>query len=70
MGAHESDEEHGEDWSIHCGADRHATDDIRIVHLAHLVRSAPSLREISNLRHNEEAIRADPDSAWTRGRLA
>jgi hypothetical protein len=68
--ARESDEERGEDWSIHCGADGHATDDIRIVHLAHLVRSAPSLREISNLRHNEEAIRADPDCAWTRARLA
>ena len=64
--ARESDDARGEDWSIHCGAGGHETDDMRIVHLAHLVRSAPSLREISNLRLDEEALRADPDSTWTR----
>ena len=68
--ARESDDARGEDWSIHCGAGGHETDDMRIVHLAHLVRSAPSLREISNLGLDEEALRADPDSTWTRTPLA
>ena len=67
--ARESDEERGEDWSIHCGASGHETDDMRVVHLAHLVRSAPSLGELSNLGLDEEALRTDPDSAWTVARL-
>lgn len=73
--ARESDEARGEDWSIHCGADGHATDDMRIVHLAHLVRSAPSLRKISNLRLDEDepsampAVR-DPTTSLRRGRSA
>jgi hypothetical protein len=62
--ARESDEARGEDWSIHCGALGHETDDMCIVHLAHLVRSAPSLRQISHLGIDEEALRPDPDSAW------
>lgn len=62
--ARESDEEVDEDWTIHCGASGHATDEMRLVHLAHLVRSAPSLREISDLGLDHEAWRADPDSAW------
>jgi hypothetical protein len=68
--ARESDDERGEDWSIHCGAAGHATDDIRIVHLAHLVRSAPSLRQISNLGLDEETWRKDPDSEWETARLS
>jgi hypothetical protein len=67
--ARESDATRGEDWSIHCGAVGHETEDMRIVHLAHLVRSAPSLRELSNLGLDEEALRADPDSAWATGPL-
>ena len=42
---------------------------MRVVHLAHLVRSAPSLGELSNLGLDEEALRTDPDSAWTVARL-
>lgn len=68
--ARESDEVRGEDWSIHCGATGHETEDMRIVHLAHLVRSAPSLREISTLGIDEEAWRTDPDSAWETARLS
>ena len=67
--ARESDEARGEDWSIHCGALGHETDDMRIVHLAHLVRSAPGLRQISNLGIDEEALRTDVDSAWATGPL-
>lgn len=67
--ARESGDARGEDWSIHCGAGGHETEDMRIVHLAHLVRSAPSLRQISNLGLDEEALRADPDSGWTRSPL-
>lgn len=62
--ARESDEARGEDWSIHCGADRHDTSDLRVVHLAHLVRAAPSLRDISNLGIDQEAMRTGPDSEW------
>ncbi|GAB2982155.1 hypothetical protein GCM10027076_20020 [Nocardioides montaniterrae] len=60
----------GEDWSIHCGADGHETDDMRLVHLAHLVRSAPSLRGIADLGFEEEAWRDDPDSPWQRASLS
>lgn len=67
--ARESDESRGEDWSIHCGAGEHDTKDMRVVHLAHLVRSAPSLRDISDLGLDEEALRSDPDSEWMRARL-
>jgi hypothetical protein len=67
--ARESDATRGEDWSIHCGALGHETEEMRIVHLAHLVRSAPSLRELSNLGLDEEALRPDPDSAWATGPL-
>jgi hypothetical protein len=67
--ARESDATRGEDWSIHCGALDHETDDMRLVHLAHLVRSAPSLRQISDLGIDEEALRPDPDSDWGTGPL-
>jgi hypothetical protein len=67
--ARQSDEARGEDWSIHCGAGGHATDDMRLVHLAHLVRAAPSLRRISDLGLDEEAWRADTDSDWQRAPL-
>jgi hypothetical protein len=68
--AREADEQRGEDWSIHCGASDHEAHDMRIVHLAHLVRSAPSLRQISNLGVDEEAWRTDPDSRWEKARLS
>ena len=48
--ARQSDGTRGEDWSVHCGAIGHPTDELRVVHLAHLVRSAPSLRQVSDLR--------------------
>ncbi|WP_134741529.1 DUF4262 domain-containing protein [Nocardioides sp. 503] len=63
--ARESDETRGEDWSIHCGSYDHGTDDMRIVHLAHLVRSAPSLRQISDLGLEREASRTGPDAPWS-----
>jgi hypothetical protein len=62
--------EEGEDWSVHCGAEGHDTEEMRMVHLAHLVRSAPSLRELAGLGLNEEALRDDVDAEWETGRLA
>jgi hypothetical protein len=62
--ARETDEIRGEDWSIHCGAGDHDSDDLRVVHLAHLVRSAPSLRQLADLGLDEAATRADVDTAW------
>jgi hypothetical protein len=67
--ARQSAEARGEDWSIHCGALGHQIDDMRMVHLAHLVRSAPGLRQISRLRIDEEALRPDPDAPWVTGPL-
>ena len=43
----------------------HERDEMRIVHLAHLVRAAPSLREVSDLPMDHEADRPDVDAAWT-----
>jgi hypothetical protein len=62
--ARQADEQRGEDWSIHCGAEGHDTREMRVVHLAHLVRSAPSLREVADLGLDEEALREDVDSIW------
>jgi hypothetical protein len=67
--ARQADEERGEDWSIHCGAFGHDTEDMRVVHLSHLVRAAPSLRDLSGLGLDEEAERPDVDTAWTTTRL-
>lgn len=64
--ARESDPSRGEDWTAHCGSDRHATDEMRVVHLAHLVRAAPSLRKLSDLGLDVEAFRSHPDAAWSR----
>lgn len=67
--ARQRNEEGGEDWSVHCGASGHKTDEIRVVHLAHLVRSAPSLRRVSDLGVDEEAWRTDVDSAWETAKI-
>lgn len=67
--ARELDETRGEDWSVHCGADSHADEDVRAVHLAHLVRAAPSLRHVSDLALDEEAYRPDAFSPWMRSPL-
>lgn len=67
--ARQKDDERGEDWSIHCGANGHETNDMRVVHLAHLVRSAPALRRVADLALDEEAWRDDPDSPWQKARL-
>lgn len=62
--ARQSDPERGEDWSLHCGADSHRTEDMRLVHIEHVVRSAPSVNELAGLGLDEEAWRDDVDSAW------
>jgi hypothetical protein len=67
--AREVDDERGEDWSAHCGGEQHPTDELRAVHLAHLVRAAPSLRELAGLGLDEQAVRVDPDSPWQRSPL-
>ncbi|MCD6640507.1 MAG: DUF4262 domain-containing protein [Nocardioides sp.] len=62
--ARQSDDARGEDWSAHCGAHGHETEEMRVVHLAHLVRSAPSLRRISDLGLEHEAWRDSVDADW------
>ncbi|MBM6400363.1 DUF4262 domain-containing protein [Phycicoccus sonneratiae] len=67
--ARQADPERGEDWSLHCGASGHDTGEMRLVHLAHLVRAAPSLREIADLGLDCEAERATTDAEWVSSRL-
>lgn len=62
--AREPDESRGEDWSVHCGAGGHSDDEMRVLHLAHLVRSTPSLRELAGLGLGHQAERPDTDAAW------
>lgn len=62
--ARERHAQRGEDWSVHCGAAGHSTEDMRVVHLAHLVRSAPSLRDLSGLALGLEARRDHTDAGW------
>ena len=62
--ARESDASRGEDWSLHCGAAGHADDEIVVIHLAHLVRGAPSVRALATLLLDWEADRPDVDSPW------
>lgn len=68
--ARESDETRAEDWSLHCGGFDHTSEQMRLTHLAHLVRSAPSVRALANLPLDHEALRDDVDSAWQIGPLA
>ena len=68
--AREADDKRGEDWVIHCGAADHDPEQILVVHLAHLVRSAPSLRQLADLALNDEATRPDVDSAWQTARMS
>lgn len=68
--ARQRDPDRGEDWTIHCGGAGHDLDDSCIVHLAHLVRSAPSLREVADLGLDYEAERATTDAGWVASRLA
>lgn len=63
--AREPDESRGEDWSVHCGAGGHANDEMRVLHLAHLVRSTPSLRKLSGLGLGEQAHRSSSDDDWS-----
>jgi Domain of unknown function (DUF4262) len=62
--ARQSDPERGEDWSLHCGAEGHPTEQMRVLHLAHLVRSAPSVQALAGMGLDEEAWRDDVDSVW------
>lgn len=66
--ARETDATRGEDWTVHCG-EVHDTAEMRMTHLAHLVRSAPSLREVADLGLDEEAVRDGVDEPWVRARL-
>lgn len=68
--ARESDPTRGEDWSLHCGAGHHDLDTSRAVHLAHLVRSAPSVVELAGLGLDEQAWRDDVDAPWQRAPLS
>lgn len=62
--ARESDTTRSEDWTLHCGSPDHETDDAVVVHLAHVVRGAPSVRALADLPLDWEADRDDVDSDW------
>ena len=61
--ARQRSDEHGEDWTLHCGAG-HALDQMTVIHLSHLVRGAPSIRDLSALPLEWVAERSDVDSEW------
>lgn len=68
----ERDERRGEDWQVLCDgehADLQAAD-VRLVHLSHLVRAAPSLRELADLKLGECATRSHPWETWRRSAVA
>lgn len=60
--------ERGEEWQVLCDRDhsRLSHDDIRLVHLSHLVRAAPSIAELGDLAVNERADRQHVWNPWTR----
>lgn len=62
------DAERGEEWQILCGGNHRdaSTDEGRLVHAAHLVRGAPSIREVADLGVDETAWRARPGAMWQR----
>lgn len=62
--ARQRDTTRGEDWTLHCGAATHATEDAVVVHLSHIVRGAPSVRAVAHLPLDWEADRDDVDSEW------
>ena len=61
------DPQRGEDWQVLCGeVHDESSGSVRLVHLAHLVRGAPSLLEVADLGLDEEAYRESPWEHWTR----
>jgi hypothetical protein len=65
------DDKRGEDWQVLCD-EQHADlapGAIRVVHLSHLVRAAPSLRQLSDLSLDEQAFRKHPWDPWERSSL-
>jgi hypothetical protein len=63
--ARRHDDERGEEWSIHCGAGGHDAGSVRLTHLAHLVRGAPSLRVLAGIPVDHQAERPDVRTGWT-----
>ena len=55
--------DHEGDWQFLCG-ESHATEDARIIALKEIVSIDPSVREVSNLRCGQSAIRDSKDSEW------
>jgi hypothetical protein len=60
-----------EDWTFHCGAE-HGEDasQVALVHAAHIVRSAPSLRQVAGLAREHVAWREHAAAPWQVDRLA
>jgi hypothetical protein len=57
----------GEDWTFHCGVPDHEEEDVVLSHIAHVLRSAPSVRAVADLGLDESASRDDDDDVWERG---
>jgi hypothetical protein len=68
--AREASETHAEDWTFHCGRE-HVWSEKNVVlwHVAHVIRGAPSLREIARLGIGQYAWRSSPDHPWQLGSL-
>lgn len=58
----------GDHWIFDCGDPDHQLDEMALVHLAHLVRGAPGIRQLGDLATGTEARRTDAASRWVRRR--
>jgi hypothetical protein len=64
----DDDPERCPEWSFHCGLD-HGVDDadqIRLVHIEHVVRAAPSVGGLADLAPGWFVSRERVDDGWTR----
>ena len=62
----DDDPERGSEWSFHCGGDHGGAEQIRLVHIEHVVRAAPSVGALADLAPTWSAWRDRVDDGWTR----
>lgn len=67
--ARQADRVSSEDWTFHCGREHvWSEDNLALWHVAHIVRMAPSIREVADLGIGELAWRSGPGRPWHRDR--
>lgn len=61
----EVEEGERDEWCFFCGIDHHSETQMRGTHLSHLLRAAPSLREVADLAPGSCASRTTTTNPWT-----